>query len=317
MPRKKSETKEIAPANFEAVLQNHSEVDLSTPGIRAAVQLAVKQKIDEYCVEAYDDGHRWHLGASLIGHECSRYLWYIFRWCFREGDNKPASQWGRQQRLFNRGHREEARFVEWLRGIGFQVWEFADEEAKKQIRISGCNGHFGGSLDGVAKFPADWKIEKPVLLEFKTNGTGKGFADLAKDGMQEAKPQHFAQTSVYGYKMGFEHVLYLNICKNDDDLHVEVVKLDHSLGQQMETKAEGIIASDKPPARLSDNPTFHKCGYCSAKEICHNGELVLKNCRSCKNAQPIENGEWACKLHGAQIPREFVPTGCDSWESVN
>lgn len=317
MPRKKAEPTKAPPADFEAILQNHDEIKLETPGIAASVQAAVKKKVDEYCVAAYDDGHRTHLGASLIGHDCSRYLWYIFRWCFREGASKPASQWGRQQRLFNRGHREEERFVEWLRGAGFTVWEYADIETKKQIRISGVNGHFGGSLDGVAKFPPEWKIKENVLLEFKTNGTGAGFANLSTQGMEKLKPQHFAQTSVYGNKMGFNYVLYMNINKNDDDIHVEIVPLNHSLGQQMEMKAESIITSDKAPARLSDNPTFQKCGWCSAKEICHNGAPIEKNCRSCKSSRAIENAEWFCSTHNGVIPKEFIPTGCDAWESIN
>ncbi len=81
----------------------------------------IKDAIDAYCAEAYDDGHRTHLGASLIGHECSRHLWYVFRWVRHE--RFPP----RMLRLFNRGHREEARFIEWLRGIG---WEVSDRPSK-------------------------------------------------------------------------------------------------------------------------------------------------------------------------------------------
>jgi len=74
------------------------------------------KEVDAYCVQTYDGGHRTHLGASLIGRDCKRYLWYVFRWCRRSDTD------GRRQRLFNRGHREEARFIEWLEGIGFRIW---------------------------------------------------------------------------------------------------------------------------------------------------------------------------------------------------
>jgi hypothetical protein len=288
-------------------------VDLSAPGVAKALAKRVLEDIDNYCATEYDGGPRWHLGASLIGHDCKRYLWYIFRWCFHKKHD------GRQQRLFNRGHREEARFVEWLRGIGCEVWEF-QQDGVTQWKINGANGHFGGSLDGIAKLPPEYGIEEPVLLEFKTNGTGAGFNKLTQDGMPVAKPQHFAQTSTYGYKYNFRYVLYLNINKNDDSLHVEVVPLDHKLGQQMELKAEQIIFSKEPPARLSNNATFKDCSWCDMKELCHGNKKPEKNCRSCSYAIPVENGEWFCSLpaHNSNIPREFIEarTGCDSWNPI-
>ena len=291
-------------------------VSLDSPGVSKALAKRILEEIDEYCVKTYDGGHRSHLGASLIGRECKRYLWYVFRWCLHEKTT------GRQQRLFNRGHREEARFVEWLEGIGFKVWfenrnEGPNEKGEyPQYRISDVMGHFGGSLDGIAILPERYGIEEPVLLEFKTNGTGAGFNKLADDGMPIAKPEHFAQTSTYGKKYNFRYCVYLNINKNDDSLHVEVVKLNHGLGEQMIMKAEQIIMSQTPPARLSDNPTFHKCGYCHMKDVCHKGAVVEVNCRSCSFARPVENAEWFCEVHNGNIPKEFVTNACPSYKAI-
>ena len=291
-------------------------VSLDAPGVAKALAKRILEEIDEYCVRTYDGGHRSHLGASLIGRECKRYLWYVFRWCLHEKTT------GRQQRLFNRGHREEARFVEWLEGIGFKVWfENRDEAPNEkgeypQYRISDVMGHFGGSLDGIAVLPERYGIAEPVLLEFKTNGTGAGFNKLADDGMPIAKPEHFAQTSTYGKKYNFRYCVYLNINKNDDSLHIEVVKLNHNLGEQMIMKAEQIIMSQTAPARLSDNPTFHKCGYCHMKEVCHKGAVVEVNCRSCAFARPVENAEWFCEVHNGNIPKDFIAKACPSYKSI-
>ena len=291
-------------------------VSLDAPGVAKALAKRILEEIDEYCVRTYDGGHRRHLGASLIGRECKRYLWYVFRWCLHEKTT------GRQQRLFNRGHREEARFVEWLEGIGFKVWfENRDEGPNEkgefpQYRISDVMGHFGGSLDGIAVLPERYGIAEPVLLEFKTNGTGAGFNKLADDGMPIAKPEHFAQTSTYGKKYNFRYCVYLNINKNDDSLHIEVVKLNHNLGEQMIMKAEQIIMSQTAPARLSDNPTFHKCGYCHMKEVCHKGAVVEVNCRSCAFARPVENAEWFCEVHNGNIPKDFIAKACPSYKAI-
>ena len=291
-------------------------VSLDAPGVAKALAKRILEEIDEYCVRTYDGGHRSHLGASLIGRECKRYLWYVFRWCLHEKTT------GRQQRLFNRGHREEARFIEWLEGIGFKVWfENRDEGPNEkgefpQYRISDVMGHFGGSLDGIAVLPERYGIEEPVLLEFKTNGTGQGFNKLAEDGMPIAKPEHFAQTSTYGKKYNFRYCVYLNINKNDDSLHIEVVKLNHNLGEQMIMKAEQIIMSQTAPARLSDNPTFHKCGYCAMKDICHKGAIPEVNCRSCAFARPVDNAEWFCEIHNGNIPKDFIAKACPSYKAI-
>ena len=308
-----SKIKDETPTKSDAGKQS---VSLDAPGVAKALAKRILEEIDEYCVRTYDGGHRSHLGASLIGRECKRYLWYVFRWCLHEKTT------GRQQRLFNRGHREEARFIEWLEGIGFKVWfENRDEAPNEkgeypQYRISDVMGHFGGSLDGIAVLPERYGIEEPVLLEFKTNGTGAGFNKLADDGMPIAKPEHFAQTSTYGKKYNFRYCVYLNINKNDDSLHIEVVKLNHNLGEQMIMKAEQIIMSQTAPARLSDNPTFHKCGYCHMKEVCHKGAVVEVNCRSCAFARPVENAEWFCEVHNGNIPKDFIAKACPSYKAI-
>jgi len=330
-----------------------SSVALDSPGVAKALSKRILDDIDEYCVTTYDGGHRSHLGASLIGRDCSRYLWYVFRWCHHEKTT------GRQQRLFNRGHREEDRFVEWLEGIGFKIWfenyegfyhvsesdeygvfdgnesdlvlnlatpilpenpQFRSHVARAkadglvfdQYRISDVMGHFGGSLDGIGLFPERYNIDGPFLLEFKTNGTGSGFNKLGEVGMPIAKPEHFAQTSTYGNKYGFEYVVYLNINKNDDSLHVEVVKLDNRLGKQMINKAERIILATEAPSRISDNPTFFKCGYCGMKDICHKGAIPETNCRSCKFATPTDNAQWFCSVHNGIIPKDFISKACPS-----
>lgn len=319
MPSKENSSNASKPNKDETPTKSDAgkqSVSLDAPGVAKALAKRILEEIDEYCVRTYDGGHRSHLGASLIGRECKRYLWYVFRWCLHEKTT------GRQQRLFNRGHREEARFIEWLEGIGFKVWfENRDEAPNEkgeypQYRISDVMGHFGGSLDGIAVLPERYGIAEPVLLEFKTNGTGAGFNKLADDGMPIAKPEHFAQTSTYGKKYNFRYCVYLNINKNDDSLHIEVVKLNHNLGEQMIMKAEQIIMSQTAPARLSDNPTFHKCGYCHMKEVCHKGAVVEVNCRSCAFARPVENAEWFCEVHNGNIPKDFIAKACPSYKAI-
>jgi hypothetical protein len=276
-----------------------------SPAERLALAARISQEIDAYCERAYNDGHRNHLGASIIGKECDMQLWATFRWF----GSKPFS--GRMLRLFNRGHREEARFLEWLRGSGWTVWE-ADPETGKQFRISGVEGHYGGSCDGVGQHPEHGTF----VLEFKTKATGSGFNKLCENGVAKQHPEHFTQMSVYGQKLDIKQGLYLSINKNDDSIHCEIVELDYSLAERMEVRAKDIIYAKTPPKRISASPTFWLCKFCDFVEPCHMGARPDKNCRSCVSAEPVENGEWFCNNHKSNIPKDFLPQGCTEWQSI-
>src|SRR3954464_3219259 len=88
-------------------------------------------KVMPHLDDAYrgeDDGFRGHLGASQLGDECGRALWYGFRWATRPHFS------GQQLRLFNRGHLEEGRFIAMLLAIGMQV--FQQDANGRQFRIN-------------------------------------------------------------------------------------------------------------------------------------------------------------------------------------
>lgn len=278
---------------------------------RKALAAQIKSDIDEYCRVTYDDGHRSHLGASLIGHECPRYLWYVYRWI-------EASRFsGRMQRLFNRGHEQEQRFTQWLTGIGFSVSE-GDPSTGDQWRIKGVHGHFGGSLDGRLMLPERYNVVMPegLLLEMKTHKTGPEFEKLKESGVRKIIPKHFAQMSSYGPHYGYHYALYLNINKDNDDIHIEIVELDWSLAADLHRKAEAIITSERPPPRINESPAFYVCKLCDKHDVCHKGADYEKNCRSCDNAVPADDGNWYCKRFTSLIPDHVIPVGCADWKPV-
>lgn len=284
------------------------KIDLSIPQCRDDLADQILIDIDQHIVDTTDNGHRNHLGASLMGDECWRKLYYTFRWVKKETHS------GRVLRLFNVGHMAEPRFVNYLKAVGFEVKEFADDG--KQFRISGANGHYGGSLDGMAIAPPHYGITDPLLLEFKTNGTGSGYANVTKQDLVTAKPVHFAQISQYGYKYQIKYGLYLIENKNDSDITIKIVELDWNLGAALERKAEEIVAAKTPPPRISDNPAFFNCKFCNYKDICHHDAPVEKNCRSCRECSPVANGEWFCSKFESIVPPDFIVKGCDSHNGV-
>lgn len=275
---------------------------------RDALAARIEADIDEWCKQAFNDGWRTHMGASIIGHDCERYIWFSFRWMFKEVFT------GRMQRLFDRGHREEHRIIQWLEGIGFTIHQVTEDG--KQYRIAFAEGHGGGSQDGVGILPTRYGNNfPPMLLEFKTQ-KDKKFDILVGSGMQKDKPQHFVQASIYGRKNGLRYCLYIAVNKETDELDVEVIELDWGLADAELAKAEKIINLQYAPPRLSENPSFWKCRYCPALAICHHGAPVTVNCRSCRHAEAMPNKAWQCNLFNGIIPVDFIAKGCSSYEAL-
>ena len=261
----------------------------------------IEDALEQWSVKTLSDNPRTHLGISEIGENCKRKLYYKFRWVAFEVFN------GRMLRLFKRGHREEKKFINYLEGIGCKVNRFDTDG--KQFRISGFLGHYGGSCDGIAFTP--WYPDLPFLLEMKTHNT-KSFTHYVDKGLQISKPKHLDQMNAYGEKMKIQYGLYFPENKNDDDIQVTLIKLDWERGKALERKAAEIITASEPPPRISDNVAYWECGQCFAKDICHNGAIPVKNCRSCKNSSATEGATWTCSKFGV-IPEKFISIGCNDW----
>lgn len=254
--------------------------------------------IDAQLVATQESSHRAHLGASVIGRKCARELWYLFRWATEQKHE------GQLLRLFNRGQREEERFVGWLRSIGCEVWE-TNPETGKQWRVSEVFGHFGGSLDGVARNLPDLPDGTPFLTEFKTH-SATSFKKLLEMGVMGAKWEHFIQMQIYMHLMQLPVALYCAVNKDNDALHMELVKYDAEVAARAVERAKDIILSLTPPARVATSPGHFNCKYCCHNRLCHFGDAEPdRNCRTCRNSQPLQDGsgEWAC-LHMSQLDPE-------------
>lgn len=255
-----------------------------------------------------DGGFRSHLGASQIGRKCRREVWLGFRWSF-------VKKFGaRMQRLMNRGHLEEARFLALLDMIGCQ---FHLTESGEQERISDHGGHYGSALDGVIwgipDLPGEW-----VLGEFKTHNT-KSFCKLVVDGVRAAKPEHYEQMQSCMGRRGIHRCVYIAVNKNDDDLYAEIVDYDHAFESAIRDKAADLITRRAPPPRLSEDPSNFDCGYCDAKQRCHfpHETEVLRNCRTCRHSlTDIPSGTWGCELHNIMLDKAAQVAGCQSWDPI-
>lgn len=275
----------------------------------------IEQHIDPIVAAIYEqyekrgnsEKARPYLGASIIGKECSRALWYGFRWASQTTFD------GRMYRLFQTGHLEEPRLVADLRAIGATVHD-VDPATGKQFGFIGHGGHARGHMDGCAKLIPGGG-QKWHVVEFKTH-SAKSFAALKKDGVRKSKPEHYAQMIWYMGKAGLERALYVAKNKDTDELYSERIEFDKVAFEQIEAKFDSIIFAATPPARISDDPKFYLCNWCDHSDVCHGHRVPQVSCRTCVHStperEPETEGRWSCAKVGpdSSIPVEHQRTGC-------
>lgn len=262
---------------------------------------------------------RGHLGASVLGRECKRALWYGFRW------TTPANFPGRVLRLFQRGHVEEDLLASEIRSAGMTLAQ-VDDQTGKQFSFSDVGGHVGGSMDGalhgMVEAPKRWHV-----FECKTHND-KSFKLLKKDGVKASKPEHEAQMQLYMRWSGMERAAYFALNKNDSEVYIERVKYDHVAAVNLVEKAHEIVTAPEPPVGISEKPTYYLCKWCDHAPTCHGDALPPATCRSCAHTTPELDGDtrWSCAYRHRDLSLADQRTGCVDhvyipalvpWECVN
>jgi hypothetical protein len=256
-----------------------------------------------------EERNRLHLGASKIGAECERELFYSFRWAL----NPQFS--GRMLYLFERGQSEEQVFLSKLRSIGIECFE-TEPHTDKQFHFSHFGGHFSGSLDGIAckipgKPPEQWHV-----LEFKTHNN-KSFTALINKGVQAHKPEHYAQMQIYMGMTGYNRALYGAVNKDNDELYFERVRFSQPFFEHLVSKAARVIFTTQPPDGISADIASTPCKYCDFKPLCYYQMAPQVNCRTCRYSAPLPKGGWDCANPAVPlttIDESIQRVGCPQYE---
>lgn len=260
-------------------------------------------RIDKF-VEEHCDGFRPHLGASLLGHPCERYLWLSFRWAVREHFD------GRQLRLFARGKREEAVFVHYLRAIGVDIQHTDADPAGEQVHVT-LAPHVGGSVDGIIESGLPEAPKKRHIAEFKTHNK-HSFDELEKKGVFEAKRRHWCQMQAYMRGTGIDRAFYMAVCKDDDRLYTERVEYQPQIAAQIVDRGARIARSDRMPEPLAGGgPSWYQCKMCGFYDFCWISHMTKEiNCRTCAHITAAEDGTMRCEYHGRAVDYDIQVGGC-------
>lgn len=259
--------------------------------------------------EQQEEAPRPHLGASLLGHPCERWLWLSFRWAVREQFS------GRMLRLFNRGQREESAIVDNLKRIGIDIHSTC-EDINGQVFIDlGC--HCGGSLDGIIESGVPEAPKTRHVAEFKTHNL-KSFTELKDKGVFEAKRRHWCQMQCYMHGTGIARTLYVAVCKDNDEMYTERVEYNPQAAKDIIERGHRIALMERMPAPLGENPSWYQCKMCPAWRFCfetHCIEPRCVSCRTCAHVTPRPDGTWTCDCpagpeRGKMQNVEEQRTGC-------
>lgn len=290
---------------------------------------ATKTKI-ETAIETtmYEEGFRPHLGCSQVGKKCKREVWYNFRWFLKR------SITARQKRLFNRGHWEELIIINDLikagckvEGINIDPYILAifkglfnyDIPPAKQFSKHPLFGHSGGSIDGIVYNLPD-APKTPHLLEAKTYNTRR-FNNLKRQTAKVSDLGYYIQMQLYMHFFKLKRALFVATHKDTDERYYERIKYNKSEALEYIKIATYILKSTSPPPKINTDPSKVPCtwgskGVCDYKEVCHNGALPERNCRTCHYSGLRDNGVWLCERTKKKRNLKKQLKGCKNYKLI-
>ncbi len=254
----------------------------------------INDLIESKSEESYS---RDYLGYSQLGGNCKRAIWYNFRWCKL---NKTSA---RMQRLFKRGDWEEDRIIADLEAIGVEVYG-------QQKTVKGLAGHIYGHIDGLAENVPGFE-NQILLLEFKT-ANQKRYEKFKKDGIKKTAQHYYYQAISYMGKLNLQKCLFIVTNKNDESRWMKIIDFNDEEFSKIEHIGFQILSTDIPPERIG-LPTWYECKFCHYKDICHEGEKILKSCRSCQHGTIEDEGVWKCGLTDKNLSIEDQKKACDQY----
>jgi hypothetical protein len=206
---------------------------------------------------AREEEPRKYLGASVIGEECHRKLWYSFH------KPKPILD-PRVNRIFRLGNLIEDEIISILRLAGFNV--YTEQENGEQFGF--IDGPIAGHIDGVITGLPE--SSKPHLLELKS-AKDKSWKEFVKEGYQKDS-KYMAQVQIYMRKMGLERALVIVYNKDTSELYLERIKLKKRHADALISKGKAIAEMDNEPPRQYSSKTFFKCRWCDWNKECWGDE---------------------------------------------
>lgn len=263
--------------------------------------------LNKALVKNHRNEQRGYIGASGIGNECERKIWYQFHWVGTE--NMTA----RSIKAIADGHHSEAVMIERLRLVP-GVTLITEGDDGKQLGFA--EGHFRGHADGVIigidhlshvhhvwehKCCNEKKVESLHKLKFENEETALENWDIV----------YYAQAQVYMHMFKLDWH-YITVCTPGSRDEVSCVTAYNPEAAEFYSviRPRRVIEAERPPPRISETPAWYQCKWCPFTDNCHASKLPLINCRTCISSTPKMDGTWFCEKFNHEITDDIQRSGC-------
>jgi hypothetical protein len=242
-----------------------SNSTIDDPELFAKKKVNFSEKVNSFIDDSIlqdQESPREYLGASLLGAKCTRCIQYTFLGTIPD---KPDT--GQQKRIFEIGHILEDVIAVWLKNAGFEL-ATSDTEGN-QFGFRQANGRIQGHVDGIihaGPIPAKY----PILWECKTTKS-TSWRDLAKDHLQIANPQYFAQIQLYMAYMQLRQCIFTSLNKDTAELYHELIPFNSAIAASYSDRAVQILKateSNELLPRIATKSDWFECKMCRFHDTC-------------------------------------------------
>lgn len=260
-----------------------------------------------------DSTPRNYLGMSSMGEPCDRKLWHDFR------QAKPSHFPAKTLFAFADGHYSELITSERIKAID-GVTLIVENDQGEQIGYVDFGGHFRGHMDGqmlgVLGAPNKWHVWEHKCSADKTYKRFiKSLETLPEKEVLEAwNLKYYAQAQLYMHYSKIDRH-YLTVAQAGSREY-QAARTDYhkATAERLSERAGDIIASDKPPEKITLKTDSFECRFCDYKEMCHGTALPAPHCRNCIFSYPVVDGsdraQWNCQRFSRPLEKQEMHNKC-------
>lgn len=204
-------------------------------------------------IHSIDDSQpRDYIGASAIGSDCLRQIWYEAKGY--KGNSVPPSL----RRSWEIGKQLEGTVLDWLGFAGIDVSTFQADLADADLP------YFKGHIDSM------WikNDDAHAIIEVKT-AKNSSFEQFASQGVKKWNPRYYAQLQAYMGMSGVFSAYILVLNKDNSDLLDEFVTFVPEFYEKLREKAKMVYEAVAAPPRVNGSPIWYQCKMCKFRETCH------------------------------------------------
>lgn len=211
--------------------------------------------------------NRNYIGASSIGDECSRKIWYAY-------NNYPKKEMGWLVLCaIEDGHRTEALMVDRYRMVEGIELHADDGTGQFGFDYNGegwLKGHYDGVIKGLSESPNTWHIwECKAKTEEKFKELKKCIDTYGeKEAMKNWDYLYYCQAVLYMHMEKLtRHCMVVAKAGGRDFVQIRT-EANPKLAKALIAKAERIRDAKQPPEKIAGK-NYYKCKWCEFREVCH------------------------------------------------